>query len=606
MRHCIGMMIVFPLVFGTASVGERKADFYVATNGNDVWTGTLASPNDSQTDGPFATLTRARDAVRKIIASGLTRDVVVLVRGGVYELDEPFVLGPQDSGTPEHSVTYAAFPGEQPTISGGRAISGWKKDDQNKWTVELSDVKSGEWWFRQLFADGKRLSRARFPDVGNLLRVENVSPDVTSISFNQPLPGVDLSGKDAELVVFQNWSISRVPISCSSDQSVTTRNPVGWIGHSATTVSPGKPVYLEHAPAFVTQPGEWYLDRASGILTYMAADGENPNQRQFIAPKVEQLVLITGRKDAPVRNIRIEGITFKYAEWALPKTGYSGIQAGHYGTNISQPTFVMPLAIEYTCALDCVLLRCRLAHIGASGVGFGAGCQRNKVVGCEIFDIGGNGIMVGWRGKENAGEGIKLDADWNDLNDTPAANEISNNFIHTCGVVNHGCVGIWEAFSAESRIAHNLVTKLPYTGISVGFRWNTSVTSQRGCIVEYNHIHDVMKMVADGGGIYTLGLQPKTVLRGNLIHDIHRSSFAHGGAPNNGIFFDQGSKEFLVEGNIIYNTSGQPIRFNQTEKEWHTWCDNSFGIKPDEPDFPTEAASKAGPLPKYRNLSFEK
>jgi len=259
------------------------------------------------------------------------------------------------------------------------------------------------------------------------------------------------------------------------------------------------------------------------------------------------------------------------------------------------------LAIEYTHALDCVLLRCRLSHIGASGVGFGAGCQRNKVVGCEIFDIGGNGIMVGWRGKEQAGEGIKLDADWNDLNDAPVANEISNNFIHACGVVNHGCVGIWEAFSAESRIAHNLVTELPYTGISVGFRWNTSATSQRGCIVEYNHIHDVMKMVADGGGIYTLGLQPKTMLRGNLIYDVHRSNFAHGGAPNNGIFFDQGSKSFLVEGNIIYNTSGQPIRFNQTEKEWHTWRDNSFGIKPDEPDFPTEAATKAGPLPKYRD-----
>jgi len=89
--------------------------------------------------------------------------------------------------------------------------------------------------------------------------------------------------------------------------------------------------------AHQAKPGEWYLDRASGILNYMAADGENPNQCQFIAPKVEQLVLIAGRKDAPVRNIRIEEITLKYAEWALPKTGYSGIQAGHYGTNISQP-----------------------------------------------------------------------------------------------------------------------------------------------------------------------------------------------------------------------------------------------------------------------------
>jgi len=599
MRNYIGMMIAFPLVFGAASAGERKADFYVATNGNDAWTGTLAAPNDSRTDGPFATLARARDAVRKMIASELTKDVLVLVRGGVYEFDEPFVLGPEDSGTPVYSITYAAFPGEQPIISGGRTISGWKKNDQNKWTVELPDVLSGEWWFRQLFADGKRLPRARFPDAENLLRVESVSSDVKSINLNQPLPSVDLSGKDAELVVFQNWSVSRASISRSSDNVVTTAKPVGWIGHSATTVSPGKPAYLEHAPAFVTQPGEWYLDRANGILTYMATDGEEPNQSQFIAPKVEQLVLIAGRKDASVRNIRIEGITFEYAKWAFPETGYSGIQAGHYGTNMSQPTFVLPLAIEYTYALDCRLERCRLAHIGASGVGFGAGCQRNKMVGCELFDIGGNGVMVGWRGKEKDGEGIELDADWNDLNDAPVANEISNNSIRVCGIVNHGCVGIWEAFSAESRIAYNLVTELPYTGISVGFRWNTSVTSQRGCIVEYNHIHDVMKILADGGGIYTLGFQPKTILRGNLIHDVHRSDFAHGGAPNNGIFFDQGSKGFLVEGNIIYNTYGQPIRFNQTGEEWHTWRDNSFGIKPDAPDFPSEAVAKAGPRNRY-------
>jgi len=103
-----------------------------------------------------------------------------------------------------------------------------------------------------------------------------------------------------------------------------------------------------------------------------------------------------------------------------------------------------------------------------------------------------------------------------------------------------------------------------------------------------------MKMLADGGAIYTLGYQPGTVLRGNLLHDVYRSAFAHGGAPNNGIFFDQGSKGFLVEDNIIYNTSGEPIRFNQTSQENLTFNNNSFGTSPDDPAFPKDAAVQAG------------
>ncbi len=146
---------------------------------------------------------------------------------------------------------------------------------------------------------------------------------------------------------------------------------------------------------------------------------------------------------------------------------------------------------------------------------------------------------------------------------------------------------------------------MPYTGISIGFRWKTTPTSQSHCIVEYNHIHDMMTRIADGGGIYTLGYQPGTILRGNHIYNVYRSSYAHGGAPNNGIFFDEGSKGFLVEDNVIYNTSGNPIRFNQNKKEWHTWRDNSFGIKPGQENFPKATASRAGLQEPYRKAAPE-
>ena len=112
-----------------------------------------------------------------------------------------------------------------------------------------------------------------------------------------------------------------------------------------------------------------------------------------------------------------------------------------------------------------------------------------------------------------------------------SGNEVANCVIRRCGADSRGAVGVFVAFSADTRVAHNVIHDMPYTGISIGYRWDTSPTTQVRCIAEYNHIHDVMKKLADGAGIYTLGFQPGTVLRGNLIHNVHRSAYAHGGAP---------------------------------------------------------------------------
>src|SRR5512139_3737682 len=140
-----------------------------------------------------------------------------------------------------------------------------------------------------------------------------------------------------------------------------------------------------------------------------------------------------------------------------------------------------------------------------------------------------------------------------------------------------GPTQFFVAFSADTRLAHNVIHDQPYTGVSIGYRWNTTPTSQVRCVAEYNHIYDVMKTLADGGGVYTLGLQPGTVLRGNLIHDVHRSAYAQGGAPNNGFFIDNGSKGYLFESNVVHTTSGESVRFNQCQREGHTWNGNAFG-----------------------------
>jgi len=380
---------------------------------------------------------------------------------------------------------------------------------------------------------------------------------------------------------------------------------MGWIGHEWTTARVGRKAYLEHAREFIDVPGEWYLDRTHGILYYQAGEDEDPNLEEFIAPHTAELLVLQGSKGASVRNLNFVNLTFAHSSWQLPDIGYCGIQAAHYGTKYSvEPTFAMPLAVRLQFAENCSFIKCRFVHLGSSGLGMGAGCCDNRVLGCEFGDIGGDGIMIGWRPEADDPPRLWFENDWKDAEEIPRRNLVSNCYVHDCGTVDLGAVGIFEAFSQKSRISHNLLNDLPYTGVSIGFRWDDTATSQRECTVEYNHIHNAMKSLADGGGIYTLGFQPGTALKGNLIHDIRRSADA-GGAPNNGIFLDQGSKGFVIEDNVIFDTSGEAVRLGQSQMDWHVWKNNKFS-QSGKSQFSMNDALQAGPEGEYRSLFFEK
>ena len=573
MKTIMRLILCYVLYVSTATTSTRAAsadEFFVSPSGSDTNPGTKS--------GPFVTPQRAMAAVRALAARGLKQDVRVTFDAGIYELNAPLIFTAADSGTAEHPVTYAAAAGKTVVISGGRRIANWKQDGL-KWTADLPDVRAGKWFFRLLVVNGERAVRARWPNEDGGLHIASVADEVRTFSFDRALPAGNFVDQDAELVVYENWSVSRARIASQAEGRLSTATSVGWIGHGdATTASPGKPAFVEHARAGLDQPGEWFLDRKAGVLTYLGRNDEKPTAEAVVAPTLSQLIKIAGTKANPVRNLRFEGLRFEHADFELPALGYSEIQAAHYGPSLKEPTYAQPVAIECAFAQGIHFEDCRFAHLNASGIGFGPGCKSNSLSRCTLEDIGGNGMMIGWRGtgQLQAGAEGSLDADWADPADAPSGNEVVNCVIRRCGSDSRGGVGVFVAFSGDTRIAHNEIHDLPYTGISVGYRWNTTPTSQTRCLVEYNHIHDVMKKLADGGGIYTLGYQPGTILRGNLIHNVHRSAFAHGGAPNNGFFIDEGSKGFLFESNVVYETSGTSVRFNQNQRDWHTWTGNSF------------------------------
>ena len=124
------LIAVAELTAGPPGDPEAGPTLYVATNGNDAHSGRLPEPNAAGTDGPLATLARARDRLRELRAGQASdRPSRVVVRGGTYFFDEPLRLGPEDSGTAAGPVIFCAYPDEEVILSGGRPITGWARGE---------------------------------------------------------------------------------------------------------------------------------------------------------------------------------------------------------------------------------------------------------------------------------------------------------------------------------------------------------------------------------------------------------------------------------------------------------------------------------------------
>ncbi len=282
------LSVIYGQFAKSAYADGPQADFFVAVDGNDAWTGTLPEPNAEKSDGPFATISRARDAVRAVKAKGpLTKPVTVMVREGTYYLSETLVFGPEDSGTKDCPVSYVAYPGETPVVSGGRVIAADWKPYQGKIQVcVIPEVKQGKWYFRQLSVNGKRQKRSRTPDEGEYLREDALSE--TSFKFSDGHMQKWHNLDDVEVLVFHSWNESRFRIASldETNRVVQFRDPkarhtIGWKGAGG----PNR-YYIENTLEGVTEPGEWYLDRQTGRTVLLARGGRSgrlPDRRAGLA-----------------------------------------------------------------------------------------------------------------------------------------------------------------------------------------------------------------------------------------------------------------------------------------------------------------------------------
>ncbi len=560
MRWIPGLIIVM------AVSNAAAAELFVATNGNDEWSGTLAAPNTDRTDGPLATLQAARDRVRSRVSS---EPVTITVRGGTYVLDEPFVLGPEDSGSEQHNVIYAAYPGERPMVSGGRQITGWQRGPGELWQTRLPQVQEGKWYFRQLFVGGKRRQRARSPNQGyhRIARLipgppdpkgKPVARDQFGFAEGDIEPWKQLG--DVNIILMHSWETSIHPVkSVDMQQHVVhfTAPLKEWWGIGYW--EDAQRYYVENAFELLDQPGEWYLDRSTGVLSYWPLPGEDLQQVKVVAPVLPELIRLEGNADTGqlVRYVTLRGFSFQYADWLLDPRGNSSTQAA----------VEVPAVVTADGAVHCSIKDCEVAHIGTYGIWFRRGCKDCCVQRNSLHDLGAGGIRVGEANMARS-----------DVAET-SRTLVDNNHIYDGGHVYAAGIGIWLAQSSHNRLSHNDIHDLDYSGISVGWNWGLEKNRTHHNVIEWNHVHDLGHgVLSDEGLIYCLGVSPGSVIRNNVFHDIwpyHQPRFGWG------IYLDAKCGNYLVQNNLVYNTQSGGLMFNNGGHE-HVIQNNIFALSADD------------------------
>ena len=535
-----------------AATGCRAAPvtLYVSPEGRDAWSGALAEVNATRDDGPLGSVHAARDAARRLRAAGATDEIEIILRGGVYSLAAPLVLSPEDSG-----VTFAAYPGERPVLSGGVTVSGWQANGDRTWSAPAPRDETGQVVaFNQLFVNGHRRTLARTPNyvapgpqtplgsTEGYFTVQGKAPprrdeaagretDRQSLGFVYEPESIrrwdDLS--DVRVVLYHSWENSRHPIADVDETNgiVTFTGPCVW-----NIFYFGQPqrYYVENAPDALDAPGEWYLDKRQGVVRTIALPGEDLATAEVVVPRLTNLVTLTGDANLGlwVEGITFRGLSFQYEDWVMEPGGHSDAQAVH----------TAPAAIMADGARGCLFEDCEIAHVGDYALWLREGCKDNRVVQCRIHDLGVGGPRIGVH-YYPASDVV-----------TSSGNEISNCHIYDGGHVYAGGVGVLLGQTFGNLISHNEIHDFNYTGISVGWTWGDDQTRCRDNVIEYNHVHHVMRRVLnDGGAIYTLGNSPGSVIRGNWFHDVWPWS-----AIGWGIYLDATTNGYLVENNLVYHT----------------------------------------------------
>jgi uncharacterized protein (TIGR03437 family) len=585
-----------------SSAPATTANFYVAPNGSDTWSGSLASPNPAGTDGPFATFDRARAAVAALNKGSLTQ-VTVQFRGGTYYLPATEQFSAADSGTANTAIVYTNYTNESPVFSGGMRLQGWTNVSGNTWTLTLP---ASAQYFENLFYNGARRLRPRPGSaLGTFYRIAatvylpasatNCTVNIAGLGYecfdrfqynpadpiagtwknlapaagnpcNQPAGNPALAG-DIEVLDFEQFSTSKLRISCvdtvnhivylTGPTPISQNNP-GQVGFIA-----GNRYLVDNVQNDLTQPGQWFLDRSTTpwTLTYLANSGENPNNDIVIAPQLPQLLVASG-----LEHVTFHGLTFEHDNYTLPAAGHPSaeLEADIPGAlsfqNSQHITFDSGIVTEISgTGLEFISCVSNGSPAYCASTNASAATSNDVIENSAFYDIGALAVRIG----------DPYVAAFTDANE-PQSMTVENNVVEGYGRTIPASFGIGQGEGHDNLYTHNDVYDGYHCGISISEQAPDTIKpagmGNANNTISYNHVWNLLQgIMNDGGSIrieagnnaYTA---PGNKILNNRIHDVTDASIQDSnGYGGDGIYLDNQTGLVDVENNLVYRVSGFPV-----------------------------------------------
>ena len=496
---------------------------YVAPGGNDHYSGRRAARENG--DGPFATLERARDEIRKIKKqSGLPAGgITVEVQSGVYEFTAPLKLTAEDSGVEGAPIAYSTRPGDEVRLVGGVQVTNFhpvtdpaalKRIDQSaRGKVLVADLNAlGVKDFGQVIAAGNRLelffqdrpmTLARWPNEGFVRIVDVVGgaphrihgrqgDKIGRFTYAGDRPARWLGEQDVWLhgYWFWDWADQRQQIESidPAQHTIALLPPYHSYGYHKDQW-----YYALNLLPELDAPGEWYLDRPSGMLYFWPPA---PLDRgKALVSVLPALVQMREASCVTLQGLLIEACRATAVE----------IFGGH-GNRV---------------------VGCTIRNTGSNAVQMSG--HNSGVAGCDIYETGDGGILL------SGGDRKTL---------VPAHLFADNNHIHHYSRWNRICRPAISLQGVGNRATHNLIDNAPHQAIAFGGNDH---------LIELNEIHSVCYESNDAGAIYAgrNWTMRGTVIRHNYFH--HINGFEGRGCV--GVYLDDQFCGTEVYGNVFYKVT---------------------------------------------------
>lgn len=594
------------------NTAQPFADYYVSTTGNDAWSGKLAEPNSTKTDGPFATVNRAKQAVR-LIKKDCYRNIFVLIRGGEYRLSETEIFTPADSHYDAYQIVYMAYPGENPVFSSDVEITGWQLAKSVKnlpavakgkvYVAPMPEISEGKARFYTMYDNGKLQTRARSKgfeptkvmtggDGGGVDWKGMMKADRNSLWFPDGILKNWNNLEDIEIFVQPNVGyVTNYLTLASVDEkngvaqtALPATYPMGKIDKHLHAMEGGS-CRVENVIDYLDSPGEWVVNSREKLVYYWPAGGK---PERITLPALTEYFRVDGHETGGiVRNIAFKGLTFTRGEREVITKNDIGLQ--HEWDMWNKANAMLRFRdVEY-----CEVSNCRFTNSGSAAIRFDLHAQSNLIKNNLIDYVGGTGILLcGYGpGKLNVNK----------------SNRILNNQIHHCGEFYYQSNGIMIWQSGENIIKNNKLHHLPYDAVvlsgtrpmffqlkgenreQVGTLRTDEIAPEalyqddttkynfsnfiffsqwpkvapyyhtRNNMVEDNEVFLVMQKCFDGNAIYLSDVGDGNEIRRNYIHHLN------GVGMQQAIRTDAFLKNTTIAENIIYNCNGGGINLKYYE-----------------------------------------